>query len=226
MIVQSWADFIIYSLQTLWQGLVGFLPGFMGALVVFIVGLIVAAGLGKIVERLIDAVRFDRLLEQLGLRRLLERADLRLHAGRFLGVLVQWFFIIVALLAASDILGLAAFSDFLRQVLLYIPNIVIAVLIMLAGVVVANFLAKVVRASVIAARLHQANFLATLTRWSVWIFAFLAALSQLGVATALVNTLVMGFVAMLALAGGLAFGLGGKDVAADWLRKMREEVTK
>ena len=162
MIVQSWADFIIYSLQTLWQGLVGFLPGFMGALVVFIVGLIVAAGLGKIVERLIDAVRFDRLLEQLGLRRLLERADLRLHAGRFLGVLVQWFFIIVALLAASDILGLAAFSDFLRQVLLYIPNIVIAVLIMLAGVVVANFLAKVVRASVIAARFLSGPF----TAWS------------------------------------------------------------
>lgn len=226
MIVQSWADVIIFSLQTLWQGFVGFLPSFLGASIVFIVGLIVAAGLGKIVEKLVDAVRFDRLLDQLGLRRLLERADLRLHSGRFLGVLVQWFFIIVALLAASDILGLAAFSDFLRQVLLYIPNIFIAVLIMLAGVVVANFLARVVRASVVAARLHQANFLGTLTRWSVWIFAFLAALSQLGVATALVNTLVMGFVAMLALAGGLAFGLGGKDVAADWLRKMREEVTK
>lgn len=226
MIVQSWADIIIYSLQTLWQGFVGFLPSFLGAMIVFIVGLIVAAGLGKIVEKLVDAVRFDRLLDQLGLRRLLERADLRLHSGRFLGILVQWFFIIVALLAASDILGLAAFSEFLRQVLLYIPNIFIAVLIMLAGVVVANFLARVVRASVIAARLHQANFLATLTRWAVWIFAFLAALSQLGVATALVNTLVMGFVAMIALAGGLAFGLGGRDVAADWLRRMREEVMK
>ena len=226
MLVQSWADVIIYSLQTLWQGFVAFLPGFLGALIVFIIGLIVATGLGKIVEKLIDAIRFDRLLEQLGLGRLLERAGLRLRSGRFLGVLVQWFFVIVALLAVSDILKLVAFSDFLRLVLLYIPNIVIAVLIMLAGVVVANFLAKVVRASVVAARLHSAHFLGLLTRWSVLVFAFLAALSQLGVATALVNTLVMGLVAMLALAGGLAFGLGGKEVAADWLRNLRNEMMK
>jgi len=224
MLVQSWADVIIFSLQNLWQGFVAFLPGFLGALIVFIVGLIIAAGLGKIVEKLIDAARLDKLLEQLGLSRLLTRADLRLHSGRFVGVLVQWFFIIVALLAASDILKLAAFSDFLRQVLLYIPNIVIAVLIMLAGIVVANFLSKIVRASVVAARLHAARFLGLLTKWAVWVFTFLAALSQLGVATALVNTLIMGFVAMLALAGGLAFGLGGKEVAADWLREIRGEL--
>ncbi len=222
MVVQSWADVIIYSLQTLWQGFVNFLPSFLGALIVFVVGLIVAAGLGKIVEKLIDAVKFDSLLEQLGLRRLLERADLRLHSGRFLGVLVQWFFVVTALLAASDILKLSAFSMFLNDVLLYIPNIVIAVLIMLAGAVVANFLSRVVRASVVAAKLHQANFLAMITKWAVFLFAFLAALSQLGVAVALVNTLVMGFVAMLAIAGGLAFGLGGRDVAADWLRSMRD----
>ena len=225
MFVQTWADVITFTFQNLWTGFVLFLPNFLGALVIFFVGLVVATGIGKVVEKLVDALKLDRLLDQLGLGRLLERADIRLRSGRFLGVLVQWFFIIVTLLAVSDILKLVAFSDFLSQVLLYVPNIVIAVLIMLAGVVMAAFLAKLVRASVLAARLHSAHFLGALTKWSVLVFAFLAALSQLGVAGALVNTLIMGFVAMLALAGGLAFGLGGRDVAAAWLERLREEIS-
>jgi len=225
MFVQNWVDVITYSLQSLWQGFMMFLPTFIGALIIFFVGLIIAAGLGKIVEKLIDALKLDRLLGQLSLNKFLERADLRLHSGRFIGVLVQWFFIIVTLLAVSDILNLFAFSDFLKQVLLYVPNIVIAVLIMLAGVVAAAFLSKLVRASVLAAKLHSAHFLGALTKWSILLFAFLAALSQLGVAGALVNTLIMGFVAMLALAGGLAFGLGGRDVAAAWLEKLKEEIS-
>lgn len=225
MFVQTWADVISFTLQNLWTGFVLFLPNFLGALVIFFVGLVIAAGLSKVVEKLVDALKIDRLLEQFGLGRLLERADLRLDSGHFVGVLVQWFFIVVTLLAVSDILKLAAFSDFLSQVLLYVPNIIIAVLIMLAGVVTAAFLARLVRASVLAARLHAAHFLGALTRWSVLVFAFLAALSQLGIAGALVNTLIMGFVAMLALAGGLAFGLGGRDVAAAWLEKLRSEVS-
>jgi len=225
MFVQNWVDVITYSLQNLWQGFVMFLPTFVGALIIFIIGLIIAAGLGKIVEKLIDALRLDRLLAQLGLGKILERADIRLHSGRFIGLLVQWFFIIVTLLAISNILGLLAFSAFLQEVLYYVPNIVIAVLIMLAGVVAAAFLSKLVRASVMAARLHSAHFLGALTKWAILLFAFLAALSQLGVASALVNTLIMGFVAMLALAGGLAFGLGGRDAAAAWLEKLREEVS-
>jgi hypothetical protein len=224
MFVQTWADVILFSLQNLWQGFVLFLPSLLGAVIVFFVGLVIAAGLGKIIEKLVDALKVDRLLDQLGLGRILERGDIRLHSGRFVGVLVQWFFIIVTLLAVSDILSLEAFSDFLTQVLLYVPNVVIAVLIMLAGVVVAAFSARVVRASVMAARLHAAHFLGALTRWSILVFAFLAALSQLGIAGALVNTLIMGFVAMLAIAGGLAFGLGGRDAAAAWLEKLRSEM--
>ena len=225
MFVQTWADVISFTLQNLWAGFIVFLPNFLGALVIFFIGLVIATGFSKVVEKLVDALKLDRLLEQFGLGKLLERADLRLDSGHFVGVLVQWFFVVVTLLAVSDILKLQAFSDFLTQVLLYVPNIIIAVLIMLAGVVTAAFLAKLVRASVLAARLHSARFLGALTRWSVLIFAFLAALSQLGIAGALVNTLIMGFVAMLALAGGLAFGLGGRDVAAAWLEKLRSEVS-
>ncbi len=225
MFVQTWADVITFTFQNLWAGFMLFLPNFLGAVVILIVGLVIAAGIGKLVEKLVDALKVDRLLEQLGLGKIFERADLRLDSGHFVGVLVQWFFVVVTLLAVSDVLRLAAFSDFLKQVLLYVPNIIIAVLIMLAGVVTAAFLARIIRVSVLAAKLHSAHFLGTLTKWSVLVFAFLAALSQLGIAGALINTMIMGFVAMLALAGGLAFGLGGRDVAASWLLKMKSEVS-
>lgn len=225
MFVQNWADVINFTLQNLWAGFVLFLPNFLGAIVILVFGLVIAAGVGKLVEKLVDALKFDRLLEQLGLGKIFERADLRLDSGHFVGVLVQWFFVVVTLLAVSDVLKLEAFSEFLQQVLLYVPNIIIAVLIMLAGVVTAAFLSRLIRASVLAARLHSAHFLGALTKWSVLVFAFLAALSQLGIAGALVNTLIMGFVAMLALAGGLAFGLGGRDVATAWLEKLKSEVS-
>lgn len=224
MFVQTWVDVIRFSLQNMWQGFILFLPTLLGALIIFFVGLVIAAGLGKIVEKLIDALKLDRLLAQLGLNKVLERAEIRLHSGRFLGLLIKWFFVIVTVLAVSDVLGLLAFSDFLKQVLLYVPNIIIAVLIMLAGVITAAFMSRLTKVSVLAAKLHAAHFLSALTKWSILVFAFLAALSQLGVAGALVNTLIMGFVAMLAIAGGLAFGLGGKDVAASWLEKMKEEI--
>jgi len=135
---------------------------------------------------------------------------------------VYWFVVISFLLASSDILGLFAFSSFLRDVLFYIPSIAAAVLIMLATVMLANFTRKVVTASVMSARLHGAHFLGSLTWWAIVIFGFLTALVQLNVATSVINTVITGFIAMLALAGGLAFGLGGRDYAAYLISRLKE----
>jgi hypothetical protein len=226
MLVQSWADVVVSSLQNLWLGVASFLPNLIGALIIFIIGLIVAAGLGQLVEKIFDAVRLDTLLGKLGLGPYFERAGLRLRGARFLGQLVNWFLVVVFLLAASDVLGLYALSSFLKDVLFYIPNIVVAVLIMLAAVVVGNFLRRVVTASVMSARLHAAHFLGTLTWWSVVIFGLLTALVQLNIATSIINTLITGFIAMLAIAGGLAFGLGGRDYAAYLVNKLRENTER
>lgn len=222
MVIQNWADVVAGSLQSLWAGVVSFLPTLIAAIVVFIIGLIVAAGLGALVEKIFEAIRLDSLLNKLGLSPYLERAGLRLHGARFLGQMVNWFLIIAFLLAASDILGLTALSLFLRDVLFYLPNIVVAVLIMLATVVVANFCRRVVTASVMSARLHAPHFLGTLTWWAIVVFGLLAALVQLNIAPSIINSLVTGFIAMLALAGGLAFGLGGKEYAAYLINRLRE----
>jgi len=224
MIAQSWTDVIVASLQNLWMGFANFVPNLIGAIIVLIVGLLVAAGLGAVVEKIFEAIRLDSFLTKLGLAPYFERAGLRLRGSHFLGRLVYWFIVIAFLLAASDSLGLYALSDFLKSVLAYLPNVIAAVLIMLASVVVGNFLKKLVSASVMSARLHAARFLGTLTWWAIVIFGLLTALVQLDIATSVINTIITGLIAMLALAGGLAFGLGGKDYASSLIVKLRDHT--
>jgi hypothetical protein len=223
MVIESWLNVLRASIQNLWLTVANFLPSLVGALVVFIVGLIVAAVLDKVVERLIYYVKLDVLLRRLGVEAFVERANMKLNAGKFLGRLVYWFFVLAFLLAASDILGFFTLSGFLRDVLSYVPQVIVAVMILLATLVFGNFLRGLVRASVMSANMHAAKWLGAVTWWVVFVFGFLTALVQLGVAVSIINTLITGLIAMLALAGGLAFGLGGRDMATKSLQKMQSE---
>ena len=215
---------IVGPLQHLWSSSLTFIPILISAVVVFVLGLVVASGLGMLVERILSTIKLDRLLKELGFEQHFERAGLRLQASRFLGQLVFWFLAVAFLLAASDILGLSALSVFLRQVLFYIPNVIVAVLIMLAAVVIGNFARTTVKAAVKGASLPSAHFLGALTWWVIVIFGLFAALLQLNIASAIINSIVTGFIAMLALAGGLAFGLGGRDYAAHLIGKLRDHT--
>ncbi len=224
MVVQNWTDVVSSSFQNIWVGFINFIPVLIGALVVLIVGLIVGAGLGTLVEKIFESVRLDSFLMKLGLGTYFDRAGMKLRASKFLGRLVYWFVVVAFLLAASDILGLFALSGFLKDLLTYIPNIIAAVLIMLAAVVLGGFLKRIVTASVLSARLHAAHFLGTLTWWAVVVPGFLAALVQLNIAASVIESVITGFIAMLALAGGLAFGLGGRDYAGYLIGKLRDHT--
>ncbi len=223
MVIESWLNVLRASIQNLWLTVAGFLPALIGALIVFIVGLIVAAVLDRLVERLVYYLKLDGLLRRLGVEAIVERANIKLNSGKFLGRLVYWFFVLAFLLAASDILGFFTLSGFLRDVLSYVPEVLVAILILLATLVLANFLRGLVRASVMGANMHHAKGLGAITWWVVFIFGFLTALVQLGVAVSIINTLITGLIAMLALAGGLAFGLGGKEMASKTLENLRSE---
>jgi hypothetical protein len=224
MIIQNWLDILIGSLQSLWLGVVNFIPSLLGAIIVFILGLIIASGLDKLVERLIYWIKLDSLLRKAGLEAYFQRANLRLNSGYFLGKIVYWFIFIVFLVAAAEILGLPAFSQFLQGILSYVPTLIVAILILIATFILANFLQSLVSVSVFASKMHIAKPAAAVTWWVVIIFGFFAALLQLGVATQVINTLITGFIAMLVLAGGLAFGLGGKDLAAKLLEKAKTGI--
>ena len=222
MVVQDWTSVVVNSLQNLWSGTISVLANVLGALIVLLIGLIVAGGLGALVERVVNLVKLDKALKSLGLEEYFERAGLHINSGKFFGKLVYWFLVVVFILAATDILGFYSLSNFLREALLYIPNVIVAVLIMLASVVIANVLRKLVTASVKGAKLHASHFLASLTWWAVIVFGLLTALTQIGIAVAIIQSLVTGFVAMIAIAGGIAFGLGGKDYATTLLARLRE----
>lgn len=224
MLIQTWTDVLVSSLQNLWFQVAGWLPSLVGSVLVFIVGLIVAAGLSSLVERVLAAVKLDSLLRKLGVEEYTKRADLELNSGHFAGQMVYWFIVLAFMLAASDILGFYALSGFIRDVMLYLPNLAIAVLIMLAALVVANLAMHLVRSSVMGAKLHSAKFLGSAAWWVIMTFGGLASLMQLGIAVSIINTMVTGLIAMMALAGGLAFGLGGKDYAAHLLSKLQNEL--
>lgn len=224
--MDNWTMVVASSLQGVWAGVASVLANIVGAVLILIIGLIVAHYLGKLVEEVIKAVKLDSALNGLGLEKFFNRGGMTLNSGEFFGRLVYWFLVVVFILAASDVLGFYALSNFLRDALLYIPNVLVAALIMLAGVVIANTLRKLVRASVKSADLHAASFLGSLVWWSIVLFGFFAALSQLGIAVAIVNSIVTGFVAMLALAGGIAFGMGGKDYAAYLVSKLRDHTER
>ena len=224
MTIQNLADITMGSLLNVWISVIDFIPALIGAIIILIIGLIIASGLKSLIEKAISASKLDNFLRRFDMETYLQRANIQLNSGKFLGNLVYWFFVIVSVLAAADVLKLQGLSDFLNQVVSYIPNIIAAALIMLATIVIANFLSALVKASIMSARLQASKFLSTLTWWATAIFGLLAALIQLGIAPILLNTIITGIVAMFALAGGIAFGLGGKDYAAHLLNKLKDRT--
>jgi hypothetical protein len=151
-------------------------------------------------------------------------------ASGFLADLVKWFVRLIVLVTAFDALGLPAVSQVLQQLLLWLPNLVVALVILVIAGLAANALAGLVRGATAEAGLGNPELLATLARVAVWAFAIVIAVNQVGIATTVVNTLFMGLVGALALALGLSFGLGGRETAgqlvASWYRQGERATPK
>lgn len=215
-------------LQTTFESLLAqvfsFIPELVGALVILIVGLILAWALRVVVEKIISALKVDALLKKLGVTDMAKKTGFQLHVGKLFGFIVKWFIIILALIAAADVLGWSQITQFLNDVVLYIPSAFIAAVILLVGVVVGSFVYDVVMTAVKASKLGSAQLLAAIAKWAIFVFAFIAAMEQLGIAPTLLQTLTTGLVGMLALAGGLAFGLGGQDHAKKFLKKLADDI--
>lgn len=222
--VQTWGEAIALSLVGLWERLVMFLPSLIGALFVFLAGMVVAVSLSKVVEKAIRMLKVDAVIEKLNLGENFRRSGMKIELSKILGGLVKWFLILVFLMAATDILKLSQVTAFLNNIILYIPNIVVAAVILSIAFILGNFVFNLVRHSTRVAGVVRAEVVAVLSKWSIVVFGLLAALLQLGIAPSLVNTIFIGVVAALSLAIGLAFGLGGRDEAALLLKKLREDL--
>lgn len=221
----SWFDVLNASLQGVWLGIAQFIPTFLAALIIAILGWIIGAIVYKFVSQLIKIARVDTALKAAGVDKVVERAGFKLDTGMFLGKLVEWFVITVFLVAALDVLGLVQVTSFLKDVVLgYLPQVIVAVLIVLVAAVLAEAMEKVVMSTAKAANIKSANFAGKITKWAIWIFAILVAISQLGIAVSFINTLFTGVIIALSLALGLAFGLGGQDAAAQYIAKIKNDI--
>ncbi len=226
-VTYSWSEAIVASFQNMWAGVIDFLPTLIAAILILIVGWLVGAVIGKAVCHVIRSIRLDEALRKAGLEDFLQKGGIRLDSGSFLGGLVKWFLIVVFLVAAFDTLKLTKVNEFLKDVVLYyLPQVIVAVLILLVAVVIADVMQKVVRASARTAHLKSANFLSSVTKWSIWVFAVFVALNQLGIAAYFVQMLFTGIIIALSLALGLSFGLGGQESASRFLGKLREEISE
>ena len=224
MLFTNWYSVTIDSLMRLWQGFLNFMPALIGAVVVFFIGWLVSVAVGKLTASILKKARFNQVFEKGVWKEALAKAEFKVDAAEFVGAVVKWVLVIVFLMAAVEILGLVAFAGFLNSVLAYLPNVLVAVFIFVVAVVIADILEKVVRATIESISVGYGHLAGAIVRWSIWIFAILAILVQLKITPSLIQTFVTGFVALIALAGGIAFGLGGKDVAGEIVRDLYKKL--
>ena len=218
------SDIVRNSLMTLWGGVALFLPQFIAAVVVFLVGWLIAELLGKLAYHIVKILHVDNALSKVGFRQAWEKSGFRLNTPILFYELVKWFFVVVFLMAATNILGLIQVSEFLRTVVFYLPNVIVAAIILLIGILVAKFSEGLVRASVKAAGLMSGNFLGALTKWAVFVFSLLIALAQLKVADDIIKIVITGLIAASALAMGLSFGLGGVKHAEQMIGDLKKRI--
>jgi hypothetical protein len=216
--IQSWGDAIRTSVTEALSMFLGAIPKVLGFFVILIIGWIIAAVISRVVARILRQVNFNDLADRSGLTGFVRKMGVETDASGFIAQVVKWFIRLIVLVVAFDALGLPAVSQILQDLLLWLPNLIVAIVILVIAGLAANAIGGLVRGAAAEADLGNPDLLATIAKGAVWAFAIIAAINQVGVADTLVNTLFMGLVAALALALGLSFGLGGRDTAAEIVR--------
>lgn len=201
-----------------------FIPHLVGALVILLIGWLVAWLVGKAVTLLLRKVGFDRLSDRIGLTRMEQRMGVRMDTAQLLGRIVFWFLFLIFLVPATDALGLPTVSNTLNAIVNYIPNVFVAILVLVLGALVGVLVGDLVGRTVRATNVGHPEIFAGIARWAIIGFACLVALQQLGIAPALITVLFTAIVGGLALAFGLAFGLGGRESAQRMLSRGESNI--
>jgi len=202
------------------------IPRVIGFLLVLIIGWIIASLLARGVQALLHAIKFNDLARRSGFADFVHKMGVKDDSAGVIAGIVKWFVRLIVLVVAFDTLGLPAVSNVLQQLLLWLPNLIVALVVLVIGGLAARALSQLVRGATAEAGFSNPDTLATVTSVAVWGFSIVVAINQLGIATTLINTLLVGLVGALALAFGLAFGLGGRDRAAQVLETVGRNVER
>lgn len=213
------------SAQTFGGQISAFLPKFFIAVLILIVGILIAVAVAKAVKKILTMLNVDKAIDRPAVNNFLQQSKMKFSLSGGAAWLAKWSIIIITLIAVSDTLGLQQLTNFFSSIILFIPNVIVAVVILVVGIIVASFLESIVRRALFSLNAKSSETLATLAKWSVIIFTFMVVLVQLGIAPSLINIMLIGFTAMIAIAGGVAFGLGGRDLAKDILNRLRDDLS-
>jgi small-conductance mechanosensitive channel len=222
--VQSWTDTVLLALSNSLTQFLNFLPKLVGAIVIFVIGLLIASLIKTLVMRLLTMAQLEPFAERVGLNKVLRGIGASISAQEVLGEIIRWAIIFIFLVPASEVLGLPQLSNLINGLVDYIPNVIVAVVVVMVGAIVADILGELVGSTSHAIGASTANVLSVIAKYSVIVFAIMIALSELGIASRIIETIITGIVVMFALAGGLAFGLGGKDTATDILNSVKRNL--
>jgi Conserved TM helix len=224
--VQSTADAFRASLAGALNTFLSAIPRVIGFALILIIGWVISSLLGRGVAALLHAVKFNDLARRSGFANFVQKMGVRDDSVGVIATIVKWFVRLITLVVAFDMLGLPAVSSVLQQLLLWLPNLVVALVVLVIGGLAANALSRLVRGATAQAGFSNPDLLATVTKVAVWGFTFVVAINQLGIATTLINTLMIGIVGAFSIAFGLAFGLGGRDRAAQILDQIGRQASR
>jgi hypothetical protein len=220
----GFTETLMMSFRDAFTMIVGAIPRILGFIIIVAIGWFVSSLLAKAVTGLLRAIRFDELMQKAGLSDFMNKMGTGIDSVGIVAGIVKWIVRVVVLLVAFDTLGLPAVSDVMRQLLLWLPNLVVAIFVLFIGGIAARAVGNIVRGATAEGGFSNPETLANISRTAVWAFAIVVAINQLGIATNLINTLFTGFVGALAIALGLAFGLGGRDLASRTLENWYDQA--
>ncbi|HET9919251.1 MAG TPA: mechanosensitive ion channel [Ktedonobacteraceae bacterium] len=224
-VITNWGQAIFTALTNALNLLLEFIPKLVGFLVILLVGWIIASLVSKAVTFLLRKVGFDRLGQRIGLSRFEQNMGVHMDAAGILGKVVYWFLFLIFLVPAADALGVPSISAILNELVAYIPNVFVAILVLFLGALAASVVASLVRGATASANMGNPNLYANIARYAIIGFAAIIALEQLKIAPDLMNILFTAVVGAAAIAFGLAFGLGGRDTARRLLDRTENTVS-
>lgn len=223
--IQDWSLITMQALQGAWEEILLFLPNLLAALIIFILGWFIAIWIGKLIAQILNKLKFDSIFEKTGWKEALSNADVKVEPSGFIGAICKWILVIVFLMIVTDIMGWVAFAGLLAKIIAWMPNLLVAIIILVVAIIIADIIEKLVKVSTKKMGVSSVNFLGSMVKWAIYIFALLAVLLQLGITPEIVKVLVMGLVGTLTLAFGLSFGLGGKEAAGRIIEEARRKMS-
>lgn len=220
----NWSDVMGRVFETSWENFLLFLPSLIVALFVFILGWFIALAIGKIVGGILYRLRFNDFFEGEKWKEAMEKAEIKINPSDFLGNVVKWIIFIIVIWMTVGILGITQFAEFMEDVIAYLPNVIVAMLIFIVAVMIADFIAKIAVAATEKTDFPYSRTAGVLVKGAIWVFAGFAILVQLGIARELLLAVFYGMVAFFTIAGGISFGLGGKTAAEKFIERVKKSV--